>query len=57
MKPIWKSRTLWLNLLALVAFILQAQFEFVLPADVQMAILAILNFVLRLDTRTGIEIP
>lgn len=56
MKPIWKSRTLWLNLLALVAFVLQAQYKFVLPADVQMAILAVLNFLLRFDTRTGLEV-
>ena len=49
-KPIYKSRTLWLNVLSLVAFILQFRFGFVLPMEIQASILAILNFILRFDT-------
>ena len=51
MNKLWyKSRTLWLNFIALVVFVLQLQFGFVVPADIQAAVLAILNFFLRLDT-------
>lgn len=46
----YRSRTLWLNFMALVVFILQFQFGFVIPMDVQAAVLAILNFFLRFAT-------
>lgn len=47
-KAWWKSKTLWLNFVAFVAIILQVVFGFVLPAEIQAAIITLVNFVLRL---------
>ena len=57
MKPWYKSRTLWVNFLAVAVFVLQGQFGFVLSPEIQAAILALMNFFLRLDTSKSIEIP
>ena len=54
MKTWYKSRTLWLNFLALLAFILQSQIGFVFSPELQAAILTILNFVLRFDTDSSL---
>ncbi len=55
MKKWWKSRTLWVNAIALAALFLQeATGEQVLSAEVQLGILALVNTVLRFDTNAGI---
>lgn len=56
MKQWYQSRTVWLNLLSLVAMVAQMQFGFVISPEVQGAILIILNLILRFDTNTSINI-
>lgn len=50
MKKWYKSRTLYVNLVAAVAFFIQQQFGFVIPMELQGMLLAALNAALRLDT-------
>lgn len=54
-KPFYRSRTLWVNFLALLAFVLQYQFGFVLPVEIQASILAIANFLIRFDTSVPVS--
>ena len=54
-KSYLKSRTIWVNTLALVALVLQAQFGFVLTSEAQGAVLILLNIILRFDTDTAIR--
>jgi len=54
---IWyKSRTLWVNFIALFAMILQMQFGFILDAETQGAIIILLNVFLRFDSDSAIVI-
>jgi len=54
MKTILKSKTFWLNILAIGALIAQAQYGFVIDAESQVAILAVINLVLRAITKEEI---
>jgi|GEM_PF-2051378 len=45
------SKTLWINLLAVVAMVVQSQTGFVLDMEEQMAILGVINIVLRFVTK------
>jgi uncharacterized membrane protein len=54
MKTILKSKTFWLNILAIGALIAQAQYGFVIDAEAQVAILAVVNLVLRAITKEEI---
>lgn len=49
-KAWWRSKTLWLNLVAGAALLTQSQFGFVLDAQAQAAILAVINLALRFIT-------
>jgi hypothetical protein len=49
-KAWWRSKTLWVNLVAGAALLAQSQFGFVIDGEVQGAILLIINFALRLIT-------
>ena len=55
-KDWWKSRTVWVNLLAFSGFMVQALtgHEF-LTVEAQAVIIAVLNIVLRFDTNSGIR--
>ena len=53
-KPFWRSKTLWVNTLALIALILQGQFGFVIGPEEQAAIIIVANLILRAFTNTGI---
>ncbi len=59
MKHWSQSLTLWVNFIAIVAIILNSQFGIELDAETQAvvatSILAILNIILRLFTKTGIR--
>ena len=55
-KPVYKSRTIWVNLLALIGLFLQQKYGFVLNMEAQSAILIILNLVLRFDTKSAISV-
>jgi len=49
------SKTVWLNILATIAIIAQAQYGFVLAPEVQGYVLTGLNFLLRLITKEKVE--
>ena len=53
-KPFWKSKTLWVNTIALIALVLQGQFGFVIGAEEQAAIITVANLILRAFTNAGI---
>lgn len=55
-KKWYQSRTLWLNLLGIVAVLLQNKYGYVLSQQSQMEILAVLNMMLRLDTSTSLTL-
>jgi hypothetical protein len=47
-KSIWLSKTFWVNLIALAAMLVQAYFDVLVSPEIQLAILAVVNLVLRL---------
>ena len=56
MKKFYKSRTLWVNVIALTAIAAQLiADEEILSTEAQVSILAIVNVLLRLDTDTALE--
>lgn len=50
MKSILKSKTIWANIITVGALFLQAQFGFIINPEEQIAILAVVNIILRLIT-------
>ncbi len=56
MKPFWKSKTFWVNGLALAGLLLQETFGLDLDTEIQAAILAVINLVLRAFTKEGISL-
>jgi hypothetical protein len=60
-KTWWRSKTLWVNALAGLAFVLQSQFGILLDPGVQGAILVVANLILRLVTKEAVglqdEVP
>lgn len=55
-KSFLKSRTIWINVLGLVALFLQSQFGYILIPEAQSAVLLLLNLVLRFDTSEPISL-
>ena len=54
-KDFWKSKTFWVNLIAIIVFIVQLYVkDFVIPIEIQGAILAVINFILRWVTKEEI---
>ena len=51
----YTSKTLWLNLLAIVALGVQTEFGYVLDAEAQAVILATINLILRIITKKGLS--
>ena len=54
-KPLRKSKTFWVNLIALIALIVQTQTGFVVTPEEQTAIVVVVNMILRLVTKEKIE--
>ena len=50
-----KSKTFWVNLIALIALIVQTQTGFVITPEEQTAIVVVINMILRLVTKEKIE--
>lgn len=46
-KAWWRSKTLWINLVAGGALLAQSQFGFVIDAQTQAAVLAVVNLILQ----------
>ncbi len=55
MKSWYASKTLWINLLAIIALILQSQFGFILDPELQTAILGFINLILRIVTNSQLD--
>ena len=53
-KKFWQSRTMWVNLLAALAIMVQSQAGFVIDENEQVAIIIIINIVLRAITSEGL---
>jgi predicted histidine transporter YuiF (NhaC family) len=55
-KDFWKSKTFWVNLIAIIVFVIQMLWikDFAIPAEIQGAILAVINFILRWATKEEI---
>lgn len=51
MKSYLTSKTLWANVVALVAIISAGQFEFILDPTMQASILVVMNIILRAITK------
>jgi len=51
----YTSKTLWLNLLAIIALVAQAEGGYILDAEAQAVILAIINLALRIITKQGLS--
>lgn len=54
-KPWYLSKTLWVNVIALIALFCQKANGFVISPEEQMGILAVVNLVLRLVTNKGLS--
>lgn len=50
-KAIWQSKTLWVNLIAIIALVIQTYTGFVIDPEKQVVILGIINTALRLITK------
>ena len=55
MKKWWLSKTLWVNLISIIAVILAGRTEFKISSEVQLQILAVINIILRLVTKEEIK--
>lgn len=51
----WKSKTLWVNVIAMVAILIQANYGFIIAPEEQIAIITVVNLILRAITKTGLE--
>ena len=56
MKVWYRSKTLWINILALIALLAGSQFGFDFSGEEQIAVLAIINLILRMITGTGLTV-
>lgn len=54
-KAWYLSKTLWLNVIAVLALLLQTRFGFVIDPETQTALLAVVNVILRAITRQPLE--
>lgn len=55
MKKWIRSKTLWINIIAIVAIILQAEYGFVVSPEIEVAALGAINLILRAVTKEGLE--
>jgi len=46
----YQSKTLWVNLIALIALVSQSQYGFIIPVEEQAALLIVINLFVRLFT-------
>ena len=50
-KPFYLSKTLWLNILAMVAMLIQSRYGFIISIEEQAAISTMANIILRIFTK------
>jgi len=56
MKKWYRSKTLWINAIAIVAIITQTEYGFLINVEAQAGILAMINLALRAITDDGLVI-
>lgn len=55
-KKWWMSKTVWLNVIALIGVMLQSMYnKEVIPVELQATILSVVNLLLRSITKTNLE--
>lgn len=54
-KPVWKSKTLWVNLIAIIVLIVQNQLGYAISPELQGVILGAINIVLRAITNEPLD--
>lgn len=54
LKKWYRSKTLWINLIAIVALVAQSQLGFAIAPNEQGCLLAVINLILRAFTNTGL---
>lgn len=52
----WKSKTLWVNIVAIAAMIAQSNYGFIIAPEEQIAIIAVVNLIMRAITKSGLEL-
>jgi hypothetical protein len=55
MKKWYKSKTLWVNIIAIAGIIVRAELGYVLIPEGEVALLALINLVLRVITKEEID--
>jgi len=55
MKSYLKSRTLWINIIAIAGIIIRAEFGLTVTPEGEVAALAIINLILRAITNEGLK--
>lgn len=55
MKKLRSSKTFWVNMIGLLAMIVQMQTGFVIDASMQASILVVVNIILRMITNEAID--
>jgi len=53
-KPFWRSKTFWVNIIAVIGIMTQTQFGFVISPEEQAALLGVINLILRAVTKEPI---
>lgn len=54
MKDWWKSKTLWVNIIAIGSIIVRSEFGLILTPECEVALLATINMILRIITKEEI---
>lgn len=57
MKQWYRSRTIWVNLISIVAILIQTKTGYFIGPDIQSGVLGAINLVLRIYTHKEIGIP
>ncbi len=52
-KPLWKAKRFWLFILSLAVILAQVEYGWIIDAEAQMGILALINFLIGLLTKSA----
>lgn len=55
-KPIYKSKTFWVNAIAVASMLVQAKYGFVVSPEEQLCVLGVINLILRAVTKEEITL-
>ena len=55
LKSIWKSKTLWVNLVSIVALAIQQKYGFVISEETQIQAIGVINILLRTVTHEPVK--